>query len=496
MFFSKLDFVTNNALAIFTIFLCFGCSLISFAYLNSFLFQKSSTAFKAFPILNLFVWWNIPLILCNLIKVEILVNIFQVLSFFCSPFLSLSLSFAYVIKSNGKLYPWALVSNSYYYCLIMIGQTILYLCIVLFIENRKNQLKELKPADQEKIEKHRRKSSGLPTDITNEANLVANDEENKYKIKSIGVNKIYDNGFQALKNVSLGVESNQIFGLLGPNGAGKSTIFNCMTSLIPKTTGSIQLKGQEINSTKLEIFKDVAICPQFDCLWDNLTPIEHLYLFGRMKGLSGKELKESVEYFMSTMQLNFFKNTRAKRLSGGNKRKLCVANALIGGPDLQFFDEPSSGIDPIAKRFLWNTLSQSLDRRNSSIILTTHTMAEAESLCHKIGILINGKFKCIGSNQQLKSKYGSGYTLLVRSKKSDIIQIIQDFFVGCEVRERGEYEYKFKIPKENFSFFNSFKFLYGDLQTNKIIDDFSLTQCSLEEIFIHFSKFQIKNKED
>jgi ATP-binding cassette, subfamily A (ABC1), member 3 len=87
-----------------------------------------------------------------------------------------------------------------------------------------------------------------------------------------------------------------------------------------------------------------------------LTPPEHLYLFGRMKGLEGNDLRMAVKYFLQTMQLTDFLNTKAERLSGGNKRKLCVTNALIGGPDIQFFDEPSTGVDSIARRFLWNTL--------------------------------------------------------------------------------------------------------------------------------------------
>jgi ATP-binding cassette subfamily A (ABC1) protein 3 len=97
------------------------------------------------------------------------------------------------------------------------------------------------------------------------------------------------------------------------------------------------------------------------------------------------------------MQLTSYVNTKAINLSGGNKRKLCVSIALIGGPDLLFFDEPSSGLDPIAKRFLWNSLKDNLQKKNSSIVLTTHSMEEAETLCNKIGILINGRFICFGT---------------------------------------------------------------------------------------------------
>lgn len=119
--------------------------------------------------------------------------------------------------------------------------------------------------------------------------------------------KRYDNGLLAIKNVSYGVKKEQILGLLGPNGAGKSTMFNVLTSLIPKTTGSVKIYDKEVNRTEAEIFMNVGICPQFDCIWENLTPVEHLYLFGRMKGfshiiiglgLSGRDLDESVNYFI------------------------------------------------------------------------------------------------------------------------------------------------------------------------------------------------------
>lgn len=156
------------------------------------------------------------------------------------------------------------------------------------------------------------------------------------------------------------------------------------------------------------------MCPQFDCIWENLTPKEHLYLFGRMKGLTGKDLEESVQYFLATMQLEEYIKRKAGRLSGGNKRKLCVSNALIGGPSIQFFDEPSTGVDPIARRFLWKTLKQGVKMRVSSVVLTTHTMDEAESLCDRIAIMINGELYCLGSPKELKDRYGEGYNIQLK----------------------------------------------------------------------------------
>ena len=146
----------------------------------------------------------------------------------------------------------------------------------------------------------------MDEDVISEENRLSGDN----CIDPIKVNKLqktYENGFQALKGISFGVQNGQIFGLLGPNGAGKSTTFNITTAFLPKTSGSVFLKNHEIKSGLMTIFQDVGICPQFDCLWDYLTPVEHLYLFGRMKGLKGIALKEVVEYFISAMQLENFR---------------------------------------------------------------------------------------------------------------------------------------------------------------------------------------------
>lgn len=242
----------------------------------------------------------------------------------------------------------------------------------------------------------------------------------------------------------------------------------------------------------VDIFKDVGICPQFDCLWENLTPKEHLFLFGRMKGLRKQELSQSVAYFLQTMQLDFFKETKAGNLSGGNKRKLCVADALIGGPDLLFFDEPSTGLDPIARRFLWNTLSQSLKSRSSSIVLTTHSMIEAESLCDNIGIMVNGKLVCFGSTQDLKNKYGQGYLITIKPKpNNNVDDYIFDLYPKALKNKNNKEGYvEFQVPLEAFSFFKTFNFLEKELLEKNLIDDFSISQASLEQIFLNFSKFQ------
>jgi ATP-binding cassette, subfamily A (ABC1), member 3 len=132
-------------------------------------------------------------------------------------------------------------------------------------------------------------------------------------------------------------------------------------------------------------------------VWRDIKIRQHLRIFGLIKGMKSDDINNSIEYFIKVLKLEDFVRTNCDKLSGGNKRKLCVATALIGGTTIQFLDEPSSGIDPIARRFLWNAINQSLKAQNSAMMLTTHQMDEAEGLCTRIVIQVNGTLACIGT---------------------------------------------------------------------------------------------------
>jgi ATP-binding cassette subfamily A (ABC1) protein 3 len=139
-----------------------------------------------------------------------------------------------------------------------------------------------------------------------------------------------------------------------------------------------------------------------------LTVKEHLQFYAVVKGITEDVRDRLIEKQIDDMDLRDFENIRAEQLSGGNKRKLSVAMALIGNPPIIFLDEPSTGVDPKAKRFMWSIVSKiSTQRKKSSVIITTHSMEEAEALCTKMGIMVAGRFKCFGSSQHIKAKYGT-----------------------------------------------------------------------------------------
>eukprot|EP01083_Nonionella_stella_P083174 229836_1 len=150
------------------------------------------------------------------------------------------------------------------------------------------------------------------------------------------------------------------------------------------------------------------------CLICTLTAKEHLTIYGMIKGLTKAEVEEQANELITKLTLSPYADKRAGTYSGGNKRKLSVAIAMIGDPPIVYLDEPSTGMDPVSRRNMWDFISQSMSGR--SVILTTHSMEECEALCHRIGIMVKGQLRCLGTSQHLKERYGKGFQLDVNIK--------------------------------------------------------------------------------
>jgi len=221
----------------------------------------------------------------------------------------------------------------------------------------------------------------------------------------------------AVRGVSWASDTGMVFGLLGVNGAGKTSTFEMMSGLLTPSAGEVTIVGMNVLTQVEACRRYIGYCPQFDCILPCLTPEDHLYLFGRMKGLRDHSLEAAVEQKLSEMQLAEYRDRHAGTLSGGNKRKLSVAIALIGEPPIVFLDEPSTGMDPFARRFMWKVIDDVAERRKKSVVvLTTHSMEEGEALCSKIAIQVDGQLGCFGSVQQVKDRYGTGYEVPVKFK--------------------------------------------------------------------------------
>ncbi|KAI8925005.1 hypothetical protein BC831DRAFT_284172 [Entophlyctis helioformis] len=289
----------------------------------------------------------------------------------------------------------------------------------------------------------------------------------------------------AVKDVTFAVEEGIVFGLLGPNGAGKTTLISILTGLYEASTGVATLAGFDIKTQTSEVYKRIGICPQFDILWDDLTIEEHLYFYARLKGVPRDELEDSVLKAMQNVSLDKFATRITKGLSGGEKRRLSIAIALVGDPIVVFLDEPTTGLDPDVRRMIWNIVNEA--RIGKTIVLTTHSMEEAEALCQRIGIMAKGTLRCIANPIRLKQVYGSGFRLYFNSliedtpRASAFLESILP--VGWTKVDAFATNTSYEFPPVD----GVLSYLFEKIEAEKAnygILDWGIGQTTLEEVFI------------
>ncbi|WP_428244313.1 ABC transporter ATP-binding protein [Gynuella sp.] len=212
--------------------------------------------------------------------------------------------------------------------------------------------------------------------------------------------KVYDNGFQALKGIDLTVQSGDFFALLGPNGAGKSTTLGIVSSLVNKTSGEVSVYGYDLDNQRNEVKRNLGVVPQefnfnhFEKVYDIVMQQAGYY------GLTRKEASPKVEKWLRQLDLWDKRSEPARALSGGMKRRLMIARALVHDPRLLILDEPTAGVDIEIRRTMWDFLRE-LNQQGTTIILTTHYLEEAESLCRNIAIINKGEIAINTSAKEL-----------------------------------------------------------------------------------------------
>jgi ATP-binding cassette subfamily A (ABC1) protein 3 len=263
----------------------------------------------------------------------------------------------------------------------------------------------------------------LDGDVVNEQSRIEGTSKDQLAVKADHFRKVYGDKV-AVKDVSFGLEFGDCFSLLGVNGAGKTTCFKMLTNDVVPTKGESHIKGFNVKSQFSEARKQIGYCPQFDAIFGLMTVREHLEFYAKIKKIPKSYVETLIKAQIKSMNLEQYENKQSGTLSGGNKRKLSVAMAMIGNPPVVFLDEPSAGMDPKARRFMWEIIAKISTRgKNSAVILTTHSMEEAEALSTNMGIMVDGQFKCFGSKQHIKNKFGTGYQVEIkfRTVKNDAI---------------------------------------------------------------------------
>lgn len=273
-------------------------------------------------------------------------------------------------------------------------------------------------------------------DVAREAERVLSGAADGEAVVLKRLRKMYKGGKVAVRDLSFGLKRGDCFGFLGINGAGKTTTMKMLTGDVVPSSGTATLSGFDILTQQMDVRRQIGYCPQFDALFELLTVREHLELFARIKGISRADLDNVVTGKIHQLNLAQFEHKLAGSLSGGNKRKLSVAIAMIGNPQIIFLDEPSTGMDPVSRRFMWDVIAGISTRsKSATIVLTTHSMEESEALCSRVGIMVGGRMRCLGSVQHLKNRFGDGLVFDVKMTAPDaeeLATLSQELFGGFD----------------------------------------------------------------
>ncbi|KAG7606931.1 AAA+ ATPase domain [Arabidopsis thaliana x Arabidopsis arenosa] len=289
----------------------------------------------------------------------------------------------------------------------------------------------------------------------------------------------------AVRGLYLDVPSGECFGMLGPNGAGKTSFINMMTGLLKPTSGTALVQGLDICKDMNKVYTSMGVCPQHDLLWGTLTGREHLLFYGRLKNIKGSALMQAVEESLKSVSLfdGGVADKPAGKYSGGMKRRLSVAISLIGNPKVVYMDEPSTGLDPASRKDLWTVIQRA--KQNTAIILTTHSMEEAEFLCDRLGIFVDGGLQCVGNPKELKGRYGGSYVFTMTTSvehEEKVERMVKHISPNSKRVYHLAGTQKFEIPKQEVMIADVF-FMVEKAKSKFTVFAWGLADTTLEDVF-------------
>ncbi|XP_070711035.1 phospholipid-transporting ATPase ABCA1-like [Pempheris klunzingeri] len=499
-----------NLPALILLLVLYGWSITPMMYPASFIFSVPSTAYVVLTCINLFVGINgsVATFVMELFDDDNVSHINdivkQVLLIF--PHFCLGRGLIDMAKNEamGTLFSsfgedrfqdplsWEMVGKNL--CAMSIMGVFMF-AITILIQYRffcKPRLISVKPLCAEEEEEE-------DIDVARERERVYEGNAQNDLLRVCDLTKVYPRkNTPAVDRLCVGVPAAECFGLLGINGAGKTTTFKMLTGDIPVSGGEAFLNGYSIRTEMREVHQNLGYCPQFDAIDDLLTGREHLEFYARLRGVPEKEVTMVAEWGIQKLGLVKYSNKSAGTYSGGNKRKLSTAIALIGCPPVIFLDEPTTGMDPKARRFLWDCIL-SIIKEGRSVVLTSHSMEECEALCTRMAIMVNGRFKCFGSIQHLKNRFGDGYTVIVRVGGSPpelkpVEDFIQQTFPGSVLKEKHHNTLQYQLPYTQGALATIFSH-FTSHQQRLCVEDYSVSQTTLDQVFVNFARHQHGEKD-
>ncbi|CAG0889944.1 unnamed protein product [Cyprideis torosa] len=297
---------------------------------------------------------------------------------------------------------------------------------------------------------------------------------------------------KSVDHICVGIRVGECFGLLGTNGAGKTTTMDMIAGYERLTDGEIYINGNPVSPMCTKALENISYCPQSGGFMGDLTPTEAFTLFARIRAIPERSINELVEILQGIFMLKDHMQKPMNTLSGGTRQKVICAVALIGLPIIVMLDEPTTGIDAVSRKMIWNAISKTRES-GRLILLTSHNMEESEALCTRLVIMVKGRFRCIGSVQRLRNKFGSVFRLEVKVKKSVPSQedpyaengakleaFISKSFPGAQLKSFRQGLFRYEIPSHDLPWSKAFNVLESNKHKAGIAY-YSLGQPTLEE---------------
>uniref|UniRef100_A0A2I3REE5 ATP binding cassette subfamily A member 7 n=1 Tax=Pan troglodytes TaxID=9598 RepID=A0A2I3REE5_PANTR len=495
-----------NLPALLLLLLLYGWSITPLMYPASFFFSVPSTAYVVLTCINLFIGINgsMATFVLELFSDQKLQEVSRILKqvFLIFPHFCLGRGLIDMVRNQAMAdaferlgdrqfqspLRWEVVGKN---LLAMVIQGPLFLLFTLLLQHRSQLLPQPR-------------LRSLPL-LGEEDEDVARERERVVKGATQGdvlvlrnLTKVYcGQRMPAVDRLCLGIPPGECFGLLGVNGAGKTSTFRMVTGDTLASRGEAVLAGHSVAREPSAAHLSMGYCPQSDAIFELLTGREHLELLARLRGVPEAQVAQTAGSGLARLGLSWYADRPAGTYSGGNKRKLATAVALVGDPAVVFLDEPTTGMDPSARRFLWNSLL-AVVREGRSVMLTSHSMEECEVLCSRLAIMVNGRFRCLGSPQHLKGRFAAGHTLTLRvpaARSQPAAAFVAAEFPGAELREAHGGRLRFQLPPGGRC---ALARVFGELAVHGAehgVEDFSVSQTMLEEVFLYFSKDQGKDED-
>jgi ABC-2 type transport system ATP-binding protein len=294
----------------------------------------------------------------------------------------------------------------------------------------------------------------------------------------------------AVRDVSFAIQRGEIFGFLGPNGAGKTTTISMLSCLLKPSGGSAAIAGFDLTRQQNEIKRRIGLVPQDLALYPSLSASDNLMFYGRIYGLHGKDLKQRVEQALKTVGLYDRRHDRVEQYSGGMKRRVNIAAGLLHQPEILFLDEPTVGVDPQSRNFIFDNVEE-LNRNGMTVLYTTHYMEEAERLCDRVAIIDQGKVVACDTPRALQDTLGGG--LIVAGLPDGVPGTLEQEMLALPgVRSADRFDHQIKVKAASTQqtlpdVINVFNRLDIDIRSLEILEP------NLESVFLELTGKRLRD---